>query len=106
MRALPIYWKFLTHQGSSNLTEQQAVMRPVFQLLKKYQIILIADREFHSIFRAHWLKQYQKHQVYFGLRRKKSTMVKGGQKYCQTSELKVNIGENKLLLNQKITKTK
>ncbi|WP_202223390.1 IS4 family transposase [Okeania sp. KiyG1] len=106
MRGLPIYWKFLTHQGSSNLTEQQAVMRPVFKLLKKYKIVLIADREFHSIFRSHWLKKYQKYNVYFALRRKKSTMIKRGQKYCNISELKVNIGETKLFLNQKITKIK
>ncbi len=26
-RALPIYWKILSHKGASNLTEQQAVIR-------------------------------------------------------------------------------
>ena len=31
-------------------------------------------------------------------------MIKRGKKYCQLSELKVNVGEAKLLLNQKITK--
>ena len=31
-------------------------------------------------------------------------MIKRGKKYCKLSELKVNIGETKLLLNQKITK--
>lgn len=31
-------------------------------------------------------------------------MIKRGRKYCQLSELKVNIGESQLLLNQKITK--
>ena len=35
---------------------------------------------------------------------KKSTMIKRGKKYCNLSELKVNVGETKLLLNQKITK--
>ncbi|GGA37265.1 transposase [Okeania sp. KiyG1] len=33
-------------------------------------------------------------------------MIKRGQKYCNISELKVNIGETKLFLNQKITKIK
>ena len=31
-------------------------------------------------------------------------MIKRGEKYCKLSELKVNAGETKLLLNQKITK--
>ena len=31
-------------------------------------------------------------------------MIKRGQKYCKLSELKVNLGEIKLLLKQKITK--
>ena len=31
-------------------------------------------------------------------------MIKRGKKYCKLSELKVNVGEAKLLLNQKITK--
>ena len=35
---------------------------------------------------------------------KKSTMIKRGKKYCNLSELKVNVGGTKLLLNQKITK--
>ena len=36
--------------------------------------------------------------------REKSTMIKRGKKYCNLSELKVNVGETKLLLNQKTTK--
>ncbi|NEP07388.1 MAG: IS4 family transposase [Okeania sp. SIO2G4] len=103
-RALPIHWKILTHKGASNLTEQKAVIRPVLRLLKGQKIILTADREFHSIFLCHWLKKYQKKDVYFVLRQKKSTMIKRGKKYCKLSELKVNVGEAKLLLNQKITK--
>ena len=35
---------------------------------------------------------------------KKLTMIKQGKKYCKLSELKVNLGETKLLLNKKITK--
>ena len=31
-------------------------------------------------------------------------MIKRGKKYCKLSELKVNVGATKLLLNQKITK--
>ncbi|WP_287280388.1 MULTISPECIES: IS4 family transposase [unclassified Okeania] len=105
-RALPIYWKILDHKGASNLIEQQAVIRPVLRLLKRYKILITADREFHSIFLSHWLKKSHKNQVYFVLRQGKSTSIKGGKKYCQISELKVKVGTAQLLLNQKITKIK
>ena len=80
-RAWPIYWHILSHKGASNLTEQKAVIRPVIRLLKGQKIILRADREFHSIFLSHWLKKYQRQDVYFVLRQKKSTMIKRGKKY-------------------------
>ena len=105
---MPIYWHILSHKGASNLTEQKAVIRPVIRLLKDQKIIITADREFHSIFLSHWLKKYHKLDLYFVFRlvfrQKKSTMIKRGKKYCNLSELKVNVGETKLLLNQKITK--
>ena len=47
-RALPVYWKFLEKKGSSNLSEQIAVIRPVLRLLKHYEIIVIGDREFRN----------------------------------------------------------
>ena len=49
-RAIPLYWKILTHKGASNLTEQKAVIRPVIRLLKSQKIWITVDREFHSIF--------------------------------------------------------
>ena len=63
--------------------------------------MITADREFHSIFLSHWLKKYQTLDVYFVFRQKKSTMIKRGKKSCKLSELKVNIGETKLLFNSK-----
>ena len=95
-RAIPLYWKILTHKGASNLTEQKAVIRPVIRLLKGQKIIITADREFHSIFLSHWLKKYQTLDVYFVFRQKKSTMIKRGKKYCKLSELKVNVGKIKI----------
>ena len=41
-RALPIYWKILSHKGASNLTEQKSVIRAVFKLLKAHIRILTA----------------------------------------------------------------
>ena len=67
-RALPIYWHILSHKGAINLTEQEAVIRPVLRLLKGQKIMMTADREFHSIFLSHWLKKYQKPDVYFVFR--------------------------------------
>ncbi|ABG53777.1 hypothetical protein Tery_4835 [Trichodesmium erythraeum IMS101] len=61
--------------------------------------MMAADREFHSIFLSHWLKKYQKQDLYFVFRQKKTTIIKRGKKYCKVSELKVNFGETKLLLN-------
>ena len=43
-RAIPLYWKILTHKGASNLTEQKAVIRPVIKLLKCQKITMTADR--------------------------------------------------------------
>ncbi len=56
-RALPIFWVLLEKDGSSNLVEQQKVLRPVIRLLKKYKLVVVGDREFHSIELASWLQE-------------------------------------------------
>ncbi|MFP4300313.1 MAG: IS4 family transposase [Spirulinaceae cyanobacterium] len=71
-RAIPIYWQFLEKRGASNLGEQQAVLRPVLRLFKKYQIVVLGDREFHSVKLANWLRN---NQVSFVFRQKKSTSL-------------------------------
>ncbi len=63
-RALPISWKILSDKGASNLKEQQAVIHPVLRLVKISQIILIGDREFHSIHLSYWLKNYRQKHLY------------------------------------------
>ena len=78
--ALPIYRHILSHKGASNLTEEKPVIRLVLRSLKGQKIIIIADGEFHSIFLSHWLKKYQRPDVYFVLRQKKLTMIKRGNK--------------------------
>ena len=83
-RTLPIYWHILSHKGASNLT-QKTVICPVLRLLKGQRIMRTEDREFHSIFLSHWLKKYQRPDIYFVLRQKKSTMIKRGEKYCKLS---------------------
>jgi hypothetical protein len=69
-RAWPIYWCLLEKDGSTNLTEQQKVLRPVIRLLKKYRLVIIGDREFHSIELAHWL---HRKNLGFVLRQKQDT---------------------------------
>jgi hypothetical protein len=69
-RALPIFWALLEKDGSTNLAEQQKVLRPVIRLLKKYELVIIGDREFHSIELANWL---HRQSISFVFRQKKDT---------------------------------
>jgi hypothetical protein len=53
-RAFPIFWTLLDKKGSCNLAEQKQVLRPVIRLLNKYKLVVVGDREFHSIELAQW----------------------------------------------------
>lgn len=53
-RTWPVYWQFMDKKGNSNLAQQKAVLRPAFLLLKRYQIVVVGDREFHSVKLANW----------------------------------------------------
>ncbi|NEO99185.1 MAG: hypothetical protein F6K58_10975 [Symploca sp. SIO2E9] len=77
-RALPIYWHFLGKEGYSNLAQQQGTIRPILKLLTDYEIVLIGDREFHSVHLAYWLKTRtsRKGKVYFALRQKQDTYIR------------------------------
>lgn len=72
-RAIPLFWMWLTHQGQSSLSDQQKVLRPIFQLLQKHRFVLLGDREFHSIELAAWCVEKN---VSFVFRLPKSTTVK------------------------------
>ncbi len=69
-RAFPLFWTLLDKQGASNLAEQQQVLRPVIRLLKRYKLIALGDREFHSIELAQWL---HRQHLSFVLRQKGNT---------------------------------
>jgi len=56
-RSLPINWQFLDKKGESNFREQQSLLKPVIRLLKPYQLIILGDREFHSVKLVNWLNQ-------------------------------------------------
>ncbi len=69
-RAFPIFWTLLDKKGASNLAEQQQVLRPVIRLLKRYKLVIIGSREFHSIELAQWL---HRQHLSFVLRQKGNT---------------------------------
>jgi hypothetical protein len=103
-RAWPIYWQFLEHKGSSNLAQQQALLRPVFRLLKSYKIVVIGDREFRSVELAYWLKQQK---VYFALRLKQGSYIKlRGENSRKLKELGLVPGMKLFLTGVKLTKKK
>src|SRR6476469_860028 len=69
-RAFPLFWTLLEKQGASNLAEQQQVLRPVIRLLKRYKLVIVGDREFHSIELGQWL---HRQHLSFVLRQKGTT---------------------------------
>ena len=80
-RAFPIFWTLLDKQGASNLGEQQQVLRPVIRLVKKYKLVIIGAREFHSIELAQWL--HSQH-LSFVLRQKCNTTLREKKQPFQT----------------------
>jgi hypothetical protein len=72
-RAIPVYWQLLPKQGCSNLQEQKELIRPVRRLFKGYRLLLLGDREFHSVKLAHWLHSKG---IDFVLRQKQGTYIR------------------------------
>jgi hypothetical protein len=100
-RAIPVYWQLLEKRGASNLAEQQALLRPILKLLKAYEIVVLGDREFHSIELAKWLKA---RKIYFVLRQKKDTNIKRKrQDYQELDSLGLVPGMKLFLTGIKVT---
>lgn len=103
-RAWPIYWNFLDKLGCSNLTEQQALLRPVIRMLKGYNYVVVGDREFHSIELASWL---QSKNVAFAFRQKSDTYIQvKGEDFQQLKSLELSPGMKRFLTGVKVTKSK
>ncbi len=79
-RAIPVYWILLPKHGCSNLGEQKKLIRPVLQLFKVYQILVLGDREFHSVKLANWL---QTKKISLVLRQKQGTYIRQSNKPYQ-----------------------
>lgn len=78
--ALPLYWEALNYAGNSNLKTQKRLLNTALSLLKKCQVVVLADREFHSPKLAQWLESKG---IYFALRQKKDLHFQeySGQEY-------------------------
>lgn len=103
-RAIPIYWQFLDKKGGSNLAEQKALIRPILKPLKIYELVLLGDREFHSVELAKWLKS---RKLLFVLRQKKDTHIQlKGQSYQRLDSFAIILGVKRFLTGVKVRKVK
>jgi len=55
--AIPVYWEILPNKGNSRKAREKKVLTPVLRLLKPYPVLVLADREFHSVQLAYWLRK-------------------------------------------------
>lgn len=100
-RAFPIYWCLLGKEGSSNLLEQQQVLRPVIRLLKKYKVVIIGDREFHSVELASWL---QGQDISFVFPQKQDTTFREKrQKFQPLNSIPISFGARQFYTNINLT---
>ena len=79
-RAIPVYWLLLPKRGCSNLGEQKKLIRPLLRLFKGYRMLVLGDREFHSIKLANWLHSKR---IDFVLRQKQGTYIRQENKSYQ-----------------------
>lgn len=101
--AIPVYWEILPKKGNSSLREQKKVLTPVLRLLKPYPILVLADREFHSVQLAYWLRQKK---VDFALRQKKGTCIADDDGvYRALKDLEIKPGKSRLYANIYSTKS-
>ncbi len=103
-RAIPVYWLLLPKRGCSNLGEQKKLIRPLLRLFKGYRILVLGDREFHSIKLANWLHSKG---IIFVLRQKQGTYIRQkNQSYQRLQSLGLKHGISFFLQEIQITKQK
>lgn len=101
-RAIPIYWEFLPRLGNSNFEEQSKIFSQVLQLFKKYQTVILGDREFCSVKLANWLREQE---VQFCLRLKKNEFIQNEDEIWHSLDsLGLEPGVSLFLQNIKVTK--
>jgi hypothetical protein len=101
-RAWPVYWDLLDKEGSSNLTEQQAVLSKSLELLSEYTTVVLGDREFCSIKLGKWLGE---RGAYFCLRQKCNTKIQREDGlYQELRDLGLTPGMKLFLNDRQVTK--
>lgn len=84
--------------------EQKKLIRPLLQIFKGYRILVLGDREFHSIKLANWLHSKG---IDFVLRQKQGTYIRqGNQSYQRLQSLGLNPGISFFLMGIQATKQK
>lgn len=63
---------YYRNEALRNLREQKELIRPVIQVFKGYGILVLGDREFHSVKLANWLDSKG---IDFVLRQKQGTYI-------------------------------
>ena len=103
-RAIPVYWILLPKRGCSNLDKQKKIIRPLLRLFKGYRMLVLGDREFHSIKLANWLHSKE---IDFVLRQKQGTYIRPkNQSYQRLQSLGLIPGISFFLTDIQATKQK
>ena len=93
---------FTIKKRASNLREQQIVLRPVIKLFKADKIVIVGDREFHSVDLAEWI---DRQGVKFVLRQKKDrNFRRRRRKFNSLSRVQIAPGQGELFSEINTTK--
>jgi hypothetical protein len=103
-RAIPVYFELLNKKGNSNIEEQKKALSLVMPLFRKYQKIILGDREFCGVDLANWLVKEDKTD--FCLRLKKNEYMELNEEFITLKELQIEPGMSFFYQGVKITKTK
>lgn len=103
-RAIPVYWLLLPKRECSNFGEQKKLIRPLLRLFKEYRMLVLGDREFHSIKLANWLHSKD---ISFVLRQKQGTYIRQeNQLYQRLQSLELTPGISFFFQGIQVTKQK
>ena len=102
-RALPVYWKFLNKQGSTNLAEQIEVLEVSLACFSEYNLVVLGDREFCSPKLGNYLRE---RGVYFCLRLKCDMNIQTEQGYQALRDFDLSPGMKLFLNDRRVTKKK
>jgi hypothetical protein len=101
-RALPLGWVVVPHEGSSDLALQQQLLGWLRECLPAgAEVYIVADREFHSIHLARWIRTVMK--VHFVLRIKAGTWVQVDGRWRKAGRLAVP-GQSRFYSSVRVTR--